>query len=172
MCIRDSDRTVPITGTHLAETLSTLQADPRVRLTGLSQLLAGSADEATLVDSPQPAASVERMTMLLDAESAEIRFATVAESPSAITSPRRLHLLALLSSAWLRNPAGWLTATDAFLTDSDDLRASVQVVAYSSFNLLADSASPVSYTHLDVYKRQSSGGGLADVVQQGREAQH
>lgn len=142
------DRTVPITGTHLAETLTTLQADPRVRLTGLSQLLAGSPDEATLVDSPQPAASVERMTMLLDAESAEIRFATVAESPSAITSPRRLHLLALLSSAWLRNPAGWITATDAFLTDSDDLRASVQVVAYSSFNLLADSASlPISVSN-------------------------
>jgi len=142
------DRTVPITGTHLAETLSTLQADPRVRLTGLSQLLAGSADEATLVDSPQPAASVGRMAMLLDAESAEIRFATVAESPSAITSPRRLHLLALLSSAWLRNPEGWLTATDAFLTDSDDLRASVQVVAYSSFNLLADSASlPISVSN-------------------------
>ena len=66
------DRTVPITGTHLAETLITLQADPRVRLTGLSQLLAGSADEATLVDSPQPAASVGRMAMLLDAESAAV----------------------------------------------------------------------------------------------------
>ena len=54
------DRTVPITGTHLAETLTTLQADPRVRLTGLSQLLAGSPDEANLVDSPHPAGSVER----------------------------------------------------------------------------------------------------------------
>ncbi len=142
------DRAVPITGTHLAETLAALQADPRVRFTGLSQLLGGSVDEATLVDSPQPAASVERVAQLLDAESADIRFATVAESPSAITSPRRLHLLALLSSAWQRNPTGWITATDAFLADSADLRASVQVVAYSSFNLLADSASlPISVSN-------------------------
>lgn len=142
------DRTVPISGTHLADTLAALQADPRVRFSGLRELIAGAAAGATLVDSPQDASRVAKVTVLLDAERAEARFATVADSPSEITAPRRLQLLALLSTAWLQNPDGWVTATDAHLTASSDLRSSVQVVAYSSFNLLADSAGlPISVSN-------------------------
>ena len=134
------DRSVPITGTHVADTLAALQADPRVRFTGLRELLTEAPDGATLVDMPQDASRLARVTLLLDAERADTRFATVADSPATITAPRRLELLSLLSTAWLQNPDGWITATDTHLTASSVLRASVQVVAYSSFNLLADSA--------------------------------
>lgn len=143
-----TDRLVPISGTHLADTLAALQADPRVRFTALGTLLADSADEATVIDSPQDPARIDPVARMLEAEAAEERFASVVASPGTITAPRRLQLLALLSTAWLHNPSGWTTATDAFLTESVGLRSSVQVVAYSSFNLLADSAAlPISVTN-------------------------
>jgi len=143
-----TDRLVPISGTHLADTLAALQADSRVRFTALGTLLAEPADEATVIDSPQDPARIDPVARMLEAEAAEERFASVVASPGTITAPRRLQLLALLSTAWLHNPAGWTTATDSFLSDSEDLRSSVQVVAYSSFNLLADSAAlPISVTN-------------------------
>lgn len=143
-----TDRLVPISGSHLADTLAALQADSRVRFTALGTLLADPTDEATVIDSPQDPARIDPVARMLDAEAAEERFASVVASPGTITAPRRLQLLALLSTAWLHNPAGWTTATDSFLSESEDLRSSVQVVAYSSFNLLADSAAlPISVTN-------------------------
>ncbi len=142
------DRSVPLTGTRVAETIRTLQADSTVTLGRLDTLLASSANSATLVEMPRDAATLDRVRTLLNAVRAEERFASVAVEPVDVTAPRRLRLLALLSTAWDSNPSGWQTATGQFLTDSTDLRSSVQVVSSSSFLLLADkSGLPVSVSN-------------------------
>ena len=142
------DRSVPLTGTQLAETLRALQASPTVTLGRMDGLLSSIAASTTLVDLPQAAAPLDRVRQLLDAERAEMRFASVASEPGDVTSPRRLSLLALLSIAWTDNPDGWATATTQFLSDSTELVNSVQIVPSSSFLFLADSSSlPVSVSN-------------------------
>ena len=133
---------------RLADTLTALEANPSVTLVPLSEALAISPQKAVLVDSPQDPASIATVTQLLAAETAERQFAVIAADPTAITDPRRLDLLALLSASWGVNPSGWAAATAAFLESSRTLRDSVQIVVNSNFTLLADSgALPISVSN-------------------------
>ncbi|MCU1440254.1 MAG: hypothetical protein JWP85_1251 [Rhodoglobus sp.] len=132
------DRTIPASGSQLAEALSALQSNPAVTLIPISEALVTPPAAATVEDMPQSADSILQVTRLLDAEAAERRFATVAHDPIAITADRRLHLLGLLSAAWVSSPDAWSTASLDFLTVSTELRSAITVVESSSFNLLAD----------------------------------
>ncbi len=135
------DRAVAVTGSSVALTIASLSADATITLVPLSDALDGSAaGPATLVDGAQDAERVAVVSRLLDAQSAEARFATILADPSTLTAPRRLEVLGLLSIGWKSNTAGWATATDDFLAASADLLDAVQVVTTSTFTLLADNA--------------------------------
>lgn len=134
------DRSRLIGGSRLADTIDALNADPGIALVSMSDALGTRSAEAALVDQPQPEESVTRVQRMLASEIADRDFATVAADPAAITSERRLLLLALLSASWTTSPEGWAAAVDDYLSDSRELRDSVHVVAGSSFTFIADRA--------------------------------
>jgi hypothetical protein len=135
------DRAVAVTGSSVSLTIANLSADATITLVPLSDALDDSTTgPATLVDGAQDADRVAVVSRLLEAESAEARFATVLADPATLTAPRRLEVLGLLSIGWKDNTAGWAAATDDFLDASADLLDAVQVVTTSTFTLLADNA--------------------------------
>lgn len=134
------DRSILINGSRLAETLDSLDTDPAIALVPLSDAIGARHSAATIVDEPQPTEALNQAARMLASEAADRQFATVAEDPVAITSHRRLLLLALLSSAWSANPDGWGAAVEDYTSDSQELRESVHVVEGSTVNFLADRA--------------------------------
>jgi hypothetical protein len=110
--------------------------------------MGATSTQATIVDKPQAADRVSLVSGMLGAERDEQQFASVAKDPLTITAPRRLELLALLSNQWTSTLAGWPSLADDFLTASSGIVNSVEVVAASGINLLADRATlPVSVTN-------------------------
>jgi hypothetical protein len=134
------DRSILFAGGRLAETLSQLAVDSTVSMVPLSSIVAGAGTAATVVDAPQAADRVALASPMFDAERAEQQFASVAENPLAITAPRRLVLLSVLANQWQSNLAAWPSAARDFLSTSTDLVSSVEIVASSRINLLADRA--------------------------------
>jgi hypothetical protein len=134
------DRRLPSNTPGLAPALTALASTPGIDLVGFESVLQGDASSATIIDRPQDPEAVAVVSRLLEAETAEARFATITADPLRLTSDRRLQLLALLSQERQIPDAAWVTATEAFLEESVDIRDSVQVVEASGFNLLADNA--------------------------------
>ncbi|PRY67982.1 hypothetical protein B0I08_105146 [Glaciihabitans tibetensis] len=93
---------------------------------------------ATIVDAVADQSRIDKVAALLGAEAADAQFATIAADPLALTSARRLDLLAVLSNSWLDDPAAWNVTADAFLADSADIRNSVQIAPSSTVQLPAD----------------------------------
>lgn len=140
------DRATPATGGRLAQTLAQLAADGRITSIPLSTVIAASPGTATLKDEPQDS---ERLTLtgrMLGAEQAEQQFASVATDPLALSAPRRLQLLGLLSNSWTGSSASWRVDADSFLAESDKLLGSVHLVETSGFTLLADGPSELPIT--------------------------
>jgi hypothetical protein len=132
------------TGYRLEQTLDSLYSLPWATSVPLSSIL-GSIGATNAVptagvitDALPDADRTAAVRKLLDAENAEIAFATIVADPLAMTAARRLELLSLLSNAWTDDPAGWAAATDDFLTASADIRDAVQVAPSSTLQLPAD----------------------------------
>lgn len=134
------DRRLPSNAPGLVPTLTALATTPGIDLVRIESLLDDEPSSATIIDRPQDPDAVAIVSRLLEAETAEARFATITADPLRLTSDRRLQLLALLSQERLIPDAAWVTATESFLEESADIRNSVQVVEASGFNLLADNA--------------------------------
>lgn len=134
------DRNALGSGTRLGDTIAAVQADPHVRLVGFGDLLGGDAPPASVIDLPHSPDQLALMRQLLDARGAENLFAAIAEDPLAITSNRRLDLLALQSSGWRSNVAGWPVVVSRDLEESTELRSAVQVASTGDFNFLAAAA--------------------------------
>ncbi|MFT4123011.1 MAG: DUF6049 family protein [Microbacteriaceae bacterium] len=140
------DRQSSIPTERLAATVAALATGSSSSLVGLDELAGETAATATVVDQAQGADRVEQVQRMLAAESADDRFATVADDPRLLTGERRARLLVALSAG---APA---SAPEDFLEESETLRQSVQLAESSEIALLADKASlPVSVTNdLDV----------------------
>lgn len=123
---------------HLSEALDALAADPAVELVPLTQALDAEPATAAVIDEPQPADRISRAGQMIQGELAERAFASVASDPAAITSSRRLEILALFSAEWADSLGDWPEAADAFTTASIALRNSVHLVESNNFLLIAD----------------------------------
>jgi hypothetical protein len=134
-------RSVPVSGSHLKETLAAIDADPNLKTVAFSAARKSAPAPASIQGRHQPAAELAVVRHVLAAAAAEKRFAAIAENPRAITSERRLRVLRLLSNQWDASAPVWRKSTSDFLTNSHDLRTSVKVVTNGSFNLLADRGS-------------------------------
>ena len=132
------DRTIPGSGSRLADTIDALVANPSVDLIPLSQVLAIGSITGSVIDQPQTPDRLSRVGQMIQAEVAERAFASVSSDPAAITSSRRLELLALLSAEWNGDLTNWAEAADGFTKESIDLRNSVHLVTSSNFLLVAD----------------------------------
>ena len=132
-----TDRGTPRSDDLLGSVIATLAVDPSIRLIRLAEAIQDTPGTATVVDAA-PSDRAARVDALFAADTADRRFSSIAADPVAISGPRRLALLALLSNAWNVNPAGWSRASSTFLDDSAELRASVQVAEIASLLLVAD----------------------------------
>jgi hypothetical protein len=123
-----------------ASVITAFDAAPSPALEGIASA-APSPASATIVDAVLDQGRVDKVAALLAAETAEAQFATIAADPLALTSARRLDLLAVLSNSWLDDPAAWSAAADEFLATSTDILNSVQIAPSSTVQLPADRGS-------------------------------
>lgn len=121
------DRAWPPGVYRLAEAVSAIAARPSSELVSLRDVLAGSADDAAVVEPALDQARTDRINAMVQAEQAEQAFAEILTEPRLLTAPRRLSLLYLLDLAWLRGGGDWDAAAAAFLQESGDIRSSVQI---------------------------------------------
>ena len=142
------DRTALLAGNRLSDAIAAMQANPNVTMVSMTTALVGASATATVIDQPRPAERVALMRQLLEAQAAESQFASIASDPRAITSARRLELLALTAGSWNDNPTGWPVAVAEGLAASLELRSSVQVASTGDFNFLAAEAPlPIAVTN-------------------------
>ena len=134
------DRNALGSGTRLADTITAVQGSPHIRIVKFAELLGGDVSPATVIDQPHSPDELALMRQLLDARAAEAQFAAIAEDPLAITSARRLDLLALQSIGWRGNTPGWPVVVANDLAASTELRSAVQVASTGDFNFLAAAA--------------------------------
>ena len=135
------DRTSVATASRLGATLANIDAMPSADLASFTTVLDTAGGTATVVDQPQTPARVAAAQSLLNTESSDASFATVAANPVLITGERRLRTLATMSTAWDSYPGGWSSALTLYATESETLHNSVRVVRSSEITLFADRAS-------------------------------
>lgn len=142
------DRNWLTTSDQLPHTLAALGSQPWVGQTTLTKAIESTQTTAEVVNKPESSTRIARVRAMLDAETQEVGFSVVAETPQALTSSRRLILLSLLSNEWSPNSAAWDTASAQFLTDSQKIINSVQVVDSSNVLFLSDqSALPITVSN-------------------------
>ena len=140
------DRLAPPTSSRLGQTLQQLSSEGSTTSIPLSSVIAATPITASIIDQPLPEQVVGVAGRMLGAEHSEQAFASVASEPLSLTAPRRLELAALLANQWRTNPTGSAVDTDDFLTESQTLVSSVQIVPNSGFNLFADRPSELPIT--------------------------
>lgn len=126
------DRHWPLTSLNLGPLFADLAGQTAAQLVGLSSVLAGEHPDARVVDEAGDPARAATLRSLLEANSAETQFATVAVRPELVLQPRRLALLSLLGVSWLRGTGDWNAEAATFLATSTALRDSVKIVTGSN----------------------------------------
>lgn len=131
------DRSWPETAYRLGETLDTLSAGGTAT-TPLAALQEATASPAAVVAREPDAERRDIAAGILASDAAEAQFATVAVDPEAVTAPRRLRMLSLLSTGWRQDAAGWQAEVAEYQEESLDLREAVRIDNESAFTLGAD----------------------------------
>lgn len=121
------DRVASEAPSRLPAVLSALEADPRIRVVGLSSVFAGDPIPAELsaTADPERLALLERLATALDEES---RFATVVVDTAAFRAERRLDFLASIASGLLERGDAATEAAEEFLARSAEIVTSVRLV--------------------------------------------
>ncbi|MGL4339284.1 MAG: DUF6049 family protein [Rhodoglobus sp.] len=125
---------------YLSQTVASMQSNPAISLTRVADILVTTPTIASIVDKPQPPERVKLMRDLLNAHAQETQFLGIAEDPLAITSKRRLELLAVTANGWDNNPDGWINSVAENLESSRILQSSVQIASADDFTFLAAAA--------------------------------
>ncbi len=128
-------RSWPTTGYRLEQTLVGLYSRAWVSSATVPDALASTPTVGTIADRPQSKSRIGRVERMLTAEKVVDEFATVVDDPIAMTSERRLRLLALLSSAWLSDVPAWAIASRDFLEESNEMLDSVKIAGSSDILL-------------------------------------
>ena len=131
------DRSWPDSAYRLGETLDALAAGGTASAP-LGSLLTATATPATVVARDPDVDRRDQALGMLASDGAEAQFATVAVDPEAVTSPRRLRMLSLLSTGWRQDPEGWQAEVAEYQEESLDLREAVRIDNQSAFTVGAD----------------------------------
>lgn len=119
------DRAPSFTAYALKEAYAAVVARASTQVVGLSGVLAGAAQTATVVDGPA-AEHIGATPSLVAAVQAEDSFASILDDPRALTAPRRLQLLALLAVQDI-GADDWGSRAAAFLERSADILGAVTI---------------------------------------------
>jgi hypothetical protein len=129
------DRASSFSAYGLAETVASIVARASTQLSGLSGVLTGAIEKASIVEGPT-ADHIAATPGLVAALHAEDAFAAILDDPLALTAERRLQLLALLA-VQDTDADDWATRSESFLQRSTEILTAVSIV--DTGNLLVTS---------------------------------
>lgn len=139
------DRDWPTNSTRLSSALDAIESTPWVAPTDLSSASSASAGSLTLTTGTNGDARIDQLEHLVQGEQDLTAFSSALDTPTELTAPARLNLLALSSNAWRSDPDGFATAVDARVASWAKAVSKVAIVDSSSLTLLGDRSSlPIS----------------------------
>ncbi len=142
----------PTNSNRLSEALDALEGLAWVSPADLSVAASASAGSLTLASASDSAARLAQLRRLVDGERDVADFATALDTPTAVTAPARLKLLALASNAWRADEQDLSAAVDAQVARWARDTQQVSIPDSSSLTLLGDRSSlPVSIRNRSDY---------------------
>ncbi|WP_420369201.1 DUF6049 family protein [Curtobacterium sp. L1-20] len=146
------DRSWPTDTERLGQALDALESTPWVSSTDLSRTTAATPGSLTLSAGSNGDARTDQLEQLVQGETDLASFASALDTPTDLTAPARLNLLALASNAWRTDPDGLATAVDSRVAAWADTVSKVGIVDSSSLTLLGDRSSlPISIRNSSKY---------------------
>lgn len=142
----------PSDSTRLSQTLDALESTAWVAPADLSTTSKAVAGSLTLNSASTGADRIAQLKRLVRGEQGLSAFATILDTPTELTAPARLRLLALASNAWRGDDEGLTAAVDARTAAWAKQTTEVGIVDSSSLTLLGDRSSlPVSIRNSSDY---------------------
>ncbi|MFJ3033427.1 DUF6049 family protein [Curtobacterium pusillum] len=139
------DREWPTNSARLSSALDAIEGTPWVAPTDLSSASSASAGSLTLTAGTNGDARIDQLEHLVQGEQDLTAFSSALDTPTELTAPARLNLLALSSNAWRQDPDGFASAVDARVANWAKAVSRVAIVDSSSLTLLGDRSSlPIS----------------------------
>ncbi|MEO7121580.1 MAG: hypothetical protein ABI400_00340, partial [Lacisediminihabitans sp.] len=111
-------RNYPTSDYRLADTLTGLDTLPWIGGSTLSDAAAVPPISATVANKPEAPVRIAQVNALLAAESRVNTFSSVLQTPTLLTGPQRLDLLATLSNGWASNTAKSTSAYEHYLASA------------------------------------------------------
>ncbi|WP_416392956.1 MULTISPECIES: DUF6049 family protein [unclassified Curtobacterium] len=142
----------PTNSTRLSQALDALEDTAWVAPADLSTTASATAGSLTLAAGTNGDARTDQLDRLVDGEQDLAGFASALDTPTDLTAPARLRLLALASNAWRDDASGLATAIDAQLANWAGKTAQISIPDSSSLTLLGDRSSlPISIRNRSDY---------------------
>jgi murein biosynthesis integral membrane protein MurJ len=139
------DREWPTNSARLSAALDAIEGTPWVAPTDLSTASSATAGSLSLTAGTNGDARIDQLQHLVAGEQDLTAFSSALDTPTELTAPARLNLLALSSNAWRSDPDGFATAVDARVASWANAVSKVSIVDSSSLTLLGDRSSlPIS----------------------------
>ncbi|MFS2074574.1 DUF6049 family protein, partial [Curtobacterium sp. CT11-133] len=135
----------PTNSARLSQALDALEDTAWVAPADLSTAASATAGSLTLSAGTNGDARIDQLQRLVDGEQDLAGFASALDTPTDLTAPARLRLLALASNAWRTDTDGLATAVDAQVANWAGKTSQISIPDSSSLTLLGDRSSlPIS----------------------------
>jgi murein biosynthesis integral membrane protein MurJ len=142
----------PTDSARLGQALDALESTPWVAPADLSTASSATAGSLTLTEGSNGDARTDQLERLVRGEQDLTAFASALDTPTDLTAPARLSLLALSSNAWRADPDALADAVDARVANWADTVSKVSIPDSSSLTLLGDRSSlPISIRNSSKY---------------------
>ncbi|WP_255257607.1 DUF6049 family protein [Curtobacterium sp. 314Chir4.1] len=142
----------PTNSARLSAALDAIEGTPWVAPADLSSTSSASAGSLTLTAGTNGDARIDQLEHLVQGEQDLTAFSSALDTPTELTAPARLNLLALSSNAWRPDPDGFANAVDARVANWAKAVSKVAIVDSSSLTLLGDRSSlPISIRNSSTY---------------------
>lgn len=146
------DRSWPTNSDRLGQALDALESTPWVAAADLSSAAAATPGSLTLSAGSNGDTRTDQLERLVRGEQDLTAFASALDTPTDLTAPARLSLLALASNAWRSDPDGFATAVNSRVASWANAVSRVGIVDSSSLTLLGDRSSlPISVRNRSQY---------------------
>ncbi len=142
----------PTDSARLSQALDAIESTPWVAPSDLSTASSATAGSLSLTAGTNGDARTDVLERLVTGEQDLTAFSSALDSPTDLTAPARLSLLALSSNAWRSDPDALADAVDARVANWSDTVSKVSIPDSSSLTLLGDRSSlPISIRNSSKY---------------------
>lgn len=146
------DRAWPTNSERLSQALDAIESTAWVAPADLSSASAATPGSLTLTAGSNGDTRTDQLEQLVQGEQDLTAFASALDTPTELTEPARLNVLALASNAWRVDPDGFATAVDSRVANWANVVSQVSIVDSSSLTLLGDRSSlPISVRNSSKY---------------------